>query len=116
MSKKPGGSLWGVGTAAIYVGFVLFVLSLVMYASFQDFQLVEAGYYERGLDYQATIDRRQRSQDAEHRLTIEHRPAEAQIVVSLARPDAPETVGIIRMMRPSNARLDRQWPLEIPLH
>ena len=92
---------------------VLFILSLVMYASVQDFQLVDDGYYERGLDHQQRIDRRNRCLEAEHRLSIEHRYAEAQIVMSLTQPNAAEATGTIRMKRPSNARLDRRWSLNL---
>lgn len=118
MSKKPrkslrGKSLWGFGAAAIYIGFVLLILSMVMYASMQDYQLVDAGYYEQGLNYQDKIDRRNRSSEAEQKLQIEHRYGSAEIVVTLARPEAAEAAGTIRMRRPSNARLDRQWELSL---
>ena len=113
MTKKPRKSLWGFGAAAIYASFVLFILSLVLYASMQDVQLVEAGYYEQGLDYQARIDRLNRSQELDHRLTIEHRYSESQIILSLMQPNATEAVGTIRQMRPSNARMDREWQLSL---
>jgi len=113
VSKKPGKSLWGFGAAAIYLGFVVLILSMVMYASVQDYQLVDAGYYEQGLNYQEMIDRRNRSQEAEQPLQVEHRYGSAEIVVSLARPEASEAVGTIFMRRPSNARLDRQWELNL---
>jgi hypothetical protein len=113
MKENPRRSLWGVGAAAIYIGFVLFILSLVLYASVQDVQLVETGYYERGLDYQQRIDSRKLSRKLNPGLTIEHQYAEDQIVLSLLRDDANGAVGTIRMMRPSNARLDRRWNLSL---
>ena len=75
--------------------------------------MVEAGYYERGLDHQQRIDQRNRSREAEYGLAIEHRYQESQIILTLLQPNASDATGTIRMKRPSNARLDRQWPLDL---
>jgi len=113
MNDKTRKSSWGLGAAAIYGGFVLFILSLVLYASIQDVQLTEPGYYEQGLNYQQRLDRLNRSRNLEHGLSIEHNLADAQIVLTLNRPDAARASGTIIMSRPSNARMDRRWPLKL---
>ncbi len=113
MSEEPRKSKWGIGAAAIYVSFVLFILSLVLYASLQDFQLTEVGAYERGLDYQERIDRLQRSNDLVHGMSIAHQYAEERILLSLETANSAEVSGVIRMTRPSNARLDREWSLSL---
>ncbi len=113
MSKKSSPSLWGFGAAAIYVGFVLFILALVLYASVQDVQLVEDGYYEESLEYQDRIDNIRHSNSLSLPLNIEHRLAEGRILLTFP-PDsgAGKLGGQVRMIRPSNARLDQSWPVE----
>lgn len=111
MSRSKGKSLWGFGVAAIYGGFVLFILGLVVYASIQDRQLVEESYYEKGLAYQEKIDRIKRSIN---RLEIEHRYDNQEIVLQLLSPDsAKELSGDVELIRPSDARLDRLFMLDL---
>ncbi len=112
MSKKSSPSLWGFGAAAIYVGFVLFILALVLYASVQDVQLVESGYYEHALEYEDRIGRIRRSGALSAPLSIEHRYAESRIALTFPVDSGKQQPGgQVRMIRPSNARLDRSWPI-----
>ena len=112
MSHNGGKSFWGIGIAAINIGFVLFILALVLYASIQDRQLVEDSYYEHGLAYQDRIDRMKRSRDLKFGFNIQHRYDEQEIVLSLPQFDSTtECHGTIQLIRPSNARLDRTLSL-----
>jgi len=108
VSEKKRKSLWGLGVAAINIGFVLFILALVMYASVQDRQLVEESYYEHGLVYQDRIDRMKRSDALNPGLKIEHQYGQQQVLLSFPKPDSTTDIsGTIRLIRPSNSRLDR---------
>ena len=53
-ARKP--SRWGLAVVLSTVGFVVFLLVLVVLASFQDFSLVESDYYQKGLKHQDRID------------------------------------------------------------
>ena len=54
-------SKWGWGIAALYTGFVLFMLGLVGVAVMQQVDLVEPDYYAKGQAYQERIDERHRT-------------------------------------------------------
>ena len=114
MTRPAGKSAWGIVPFAIYGGFRLFILGFVMYASIQDVQLVEAGYYEKGLVYQERIDRLKRSRALESGLVIENLIAQRAIALAVpsAHPDQPVR-GDIRLIRPSNSRLDRNYQLKV---
>lgn len=56
MSEKSKKTLWGKGIFLLYGLFVVFTLIIVIYASMQDFQLVERDYYQKELDFQSRID------------------------------------------------------------
>jgi len=112
MSCEPRRSLWGLGAGLLYGGFVIFILSMVLYASVQHFQLSETGYYEQGLDYQEQINRIKRSQSLSQPLEIEHQYSEEQVLLTFPQTDSTVQIdGEVRMLRPSNARLDRRWPV-----
>jgi len=112
--NKTKSSAWGFGAAAIYIGFVLFILGLVMYASIQDVQLVEEGYYEEGLAYQDRIDRMARTSKAPVQLRIKHDYTAGAIELSFADSAVAESLmGEIHLFRPSNSRLDRFFPLDL---
>lgn len=55
-SPERGKSLWGIGIAALYTVFALSMISLAIYVSTIEFELVEDDYYARQIDYQSTID------------------------------------------------------------
>jgi nitrogen fixation protein FixH len=113
MTAEKQKSKWGYGIAALVVGFVIFILGIVMFASFQDFQLVETGYYERSLKFQEQIESHKRSLELEQGLEIIHQLDKSEILFSLAQPEASEVTGTIKLLRPSNARLDKTWDLNL---
>ncbi|KAA3634417.1 MAG: hypothetical protein DWP97_07155 [Calditrichaeota bacterium] len=59
-NQKP--SRWGLGIGLLYGGFVLFIISVVIFATFQDFTLVEDNYYQKSLAYQSRINSQQNAQ------------------------------------------------------
>lgn len=59
-SKK---SIWGKAIFLLYGLFVVFTLTIVIYASMQDFHLVERDYYQKELDYQSRIDEIKNTQE-----------------------------------------------------
>jgi hypothetical protein len=108
-SKK---SEWGKGIFVLYGGFVVFILTLVVYASQQDFHLVESDYYEKELRYQRQIDGLDRTRQLSRDIEVGYE-ADVQILTISLPPEsfASDTEGTIRLYRPSNAELDRVYSI-----
>jgi nitrogen fixation protein FixH len=108
--SDPGGRPWAVGVTALVGAFILLMAVCVIIASRQDYQLVEADYYKRGLDYQQRIDNLNRANALATDLSITY-AADAQ-TVELGYPPAPHhdgSDGTIVLYRPSEARWDRTY-------
>ena len=107
-------SRWGIGIAALYIGFVLFILACVGFASLQDFDLVEHDYYARGLAYDTQLDKLRRTADLP-----------AKPTVALSRPDAAVTItfppslasdslsGAVTLYCPADSHADRTLLLSL---
>ncbi|MCK5124667.1 MAG: FixH family protein [candidate division Zixibacteria bacterium] len=112
MTEKNKKSKWGFGLFFLYGGFVAFMLSIVLYVSIQDFQLVEKNYYKIDLAYQDQIDRMDRTNQLEKKLTINLSPVSENFLVTFPVEIDKEISGVIEFFRPSNARLDFKVPIE----
>lgn len=111
---NPKKSRWGIGVFALYGGFVIFILICVGFASLQSFDLVEADYYQKGIDYQQQIDRLNRTATSGGSPTISYDPSQNGIVVTFPASVRAETLhGSVTLFRPSNAQWDRTIPLNI---
>jgi len=107
-SKK---TFWGFGIYALYGGFVLFILGIVAFASLQQVNLVDPGYYQKELVYQGRIDRMKRTAALSEPVRVQYVGASRQIRVAFPNVagvsvDQPIT-GDITLYRPSNAGYDR---------
>jgi hypothetical protein len=114
MSESPGRSRWGLFVYGLYGAFAVFILALVLYASVQDFSLVEDKYYEQTLVYQEHIDRENRSLSLPVDLEIRHDLSEERMIFSfpidsVSSKQIPS--GTITLYRPSNARYDRSYQI-----
>lgn len=105
-TRKP--SRWGWAVAALTVGFVLFLVVLVMFASRQSYDLVETDYYDRELAYQDRLDQLNRADSLGIKPTVAYQAGSGTLLVSYAgQPDLSAGPGSILLYRPSNARWDR---------
>jgi len=112
MTETGKGRAWGVGAFTAYGLFVVFVLGMVLFASLQRSELAEDHPYERGLAYQTRVDRIRNTARNDGAIAFEHLVAEKAIVVRFPNlPSEREISGEIRLLRPSNASLDRRWPV-----
>lgn len=111
MSEKRN-SKWGIGIAALYGGFVLFILACVGYASLQHFDLVEPHYYEKTLAYQGQIDKLNRTAALAERPVISFSPMTQAVTIEF--PAYQRTVdGNLLFYRPSVAAMDFSVPLAL---
>ncbi len=107
-------SRWGIGIAALYIGFVLFILACVGFASLQDFDLVEDDYYARGLAYETQLDKLRRTADLSDGPAITLAGTPAAIAVTFPDTFAPDSVGgTVTLYCPANSRADRTLPLAL---
>ncbi len=113
MSREVKKSKWGWGVSALYIGFVFFILILIMYASIQDFQMVEENYYEKDLAYQKQIDRMERANRLEKNVSALYNSSTGNIIVQFPVEKYKDISGIIKMFRPSNAELDFEIPIRV---
>lgn len=109
-----GKNRWGFGVVALYGGFALFTLGIVIAAAMQSFDLVEPEYYSGGLAYQQHIDKVNRTRElpAQPVIRLETDQRRVQIEFPDTLRAAPIT-GTITLFRPSAASLDFAIPLTL---
>jgi len=110
-NKKSG---WGVGIFALYGVFVLFMLGLVVLATFNAHSLVTEDYYEKELRYQEQIERMNNANTLSAGLDISYDRSNRQIVLSYpADAVIGELMGTVTMFRPSDAEHDVVYPVQV---
>lgn len=100
---------WGKGILLVIIGFVGFILTLVVISVKQeDIQLVTENYYEKEIKYQDQIER-EKSAAALNRKVLEYDPQTKALILDL--PVGAN--GNLQLFRPSDARLDQGLDLNI---
>lgn len=113
MSEKKKKSVWGVGIFVFYGAFVVFILTLVLYVSIQDMQLVTEDYYAKDLVYQEHIDKVKQTQALKDGLKIEPNAAKGLVMLTFPPDMAHDSIGgTVTLFRPSNAHLDKTIAIE----
>lgn len=112
VTEKTKKSKWGLGIFLLYGLFVIFILSLVMFASVHDVQLVEKNYYQKDLAYQDQIDRVDRTSRLEKKLTMDMSGENGNIKIKFPVGKNKIIEGTIKFFRPSNSRYDFEIPIK----
>ncbi len=100
--------------AMLYGGFVLFILAFVIFASTQNFDLVEKDYYAKELAYQDQIERIIRTKALPEQPRIEYHAEDKAIILHFPESFRPDNIdGTLHLFRPSNARWDKIFPLSL---
>jgi len=103
---------WGYKIAMVYGGFAAFMVFLVVFCVRQsDIHLVSKEYYKEEIAYQHQIDQLQRAQRRKAPLAFGYDPKAQTVQVTI--PGASEISGDVWFFRPSDARLDQQFPLQL---
>ena len=100
---------WGHGLTLFFVGFVLFMSTLVVICMRQDnIHLVTQNYYEEEIKYQERIDKIANAADLGYKV-FNYQVQDKTVGLNLP----PNAVGVLHLFRPSDARLDRKFDVAI---
>lgn len=109
---KP--SLWPRAIIAYFIVFTTAMTAWVAFALHQKTDLVRDDYYEQEIRYQEQVDRITRTQAIRGQYRVGYDSAERAITIQLPEPHARSgAAGEIHLYRPSDARLDRTFPLAL---
>lgn len=111
--NKPKRSLWPISIMAFFALAITFFACFIAWAVQQREDLVSADYYEREVRYQSQLDSMNRSHAVATKTVVTFEPAGQTIVITLPEAQAAGVTGSIHLYRPSDARLDRDLPLEL---
>lgn len=101
---------WGYRILALYLGFVALIVVLVVLCVRQtDIHLVSKEYYRDELAYQQRIEALQAAPEG----AVQLRQRAGQIELQLAHTLGVPVEGQVTFFRPSDARKDVSWPLEL---
>jgi len=100
-------SRWGYGIAALYGGFVVFMISIVVYATTVKFDLVADDYYAQEIDYQVTIDAKTRAAELGVQPAVMYQTDAAEVSVVFPQEYVADVSGgIVTFLRQSNSSSD----------
>jgi nitrogen fixation protein FixH len=105
---------WGTRIFISFVVFMAIMITMVVISVKQDFFLVADDYYEREIRYQEQIDRIENHKSLADKPRIQ--VIRSSQVVQLAFPESisEKTIsGEIHFFRPSDARIDQRFELEL---
>jgi hypothetical protein len=112
MTEVKKSRAWETGPFVLFGAFVCFILGMVLYVSLHESELEEDHPYEMGLAYQSRIDQIRRTAENDSSVVVEHQAGSGLIIVSFPNVSSRrDVVGEVRLVRPSNAALDRRWPV-----
>ena len=111
--NKSSRNLWPVSIVGFFVLAIIFLVTFVAWAMRQREDLVSADYYEHEVRYQQQLDSMNRSQTLATQVVVTFDPAQQAIVIALPSDKRSGATGRVHLYRPSDARLDREWPLAL---
>lgn len=112
MNPRKPINLWPISIIAFFVIAISFLVSYTIWAMRQREDLVSPDYYEKEVRYQRQLDSMNRSTSIATQVAVTFEPARRQIVITLPA-GLMASQGDIYLYRPSDARLDRQFPLAL---
>ncbi len=104
---------WPIGITVFLVLFAGGLIGFLFYSTSLRFDLVEEDYYQKGLQYQDRIEQKKRTEALSQPLRWK---VEAGNQLHLYFPEVARSnrvEGQIHLFRPSDARMDRKFPLNL---
>lgn len=103
---------WGYRIAALYIGFVLLIMFMVVLAMNQKIELVTPDYYAKELKFQQEIDAMNNAGTLSGNIQVEIQN-KALLVSFPKEMNNMDIKGEVLMYRPSDSSLDVSFPLEL---
>lgn len=98
---------WGHGLAIGMIGFIVYIMSMVIPAMMMDFDLETEDYYAKELKFQGQIDKSQNYAQLEDKIELEQ--SNNEFIINM--PHVADS-GSIYFYRPSDKDLDRRFNLQ----
>ena len=102
---------WGKKIAILYIGFVVMVLAMVVFAMTRTVDLVNENYYAKGIDYQNQLDKLNRTKSLREKVKIENKGSSIEIIFP-NKPDLNKTKDYILFYKPSETGHDIKMFIE----
>jgi hypothetical protein len=113
-TKKLPFNPWPVSITAFFAVAISGAVTLVIFCSRHQADLVAADYYEQEIRYQDQIDRANRATSLQAPATVDYNSNTGLITVSLPAGHLQQSLkGWIQLYRPSAASLDQKLPLAV---
>ena len=101
---------WGVKIVIAFISFVAIIISMVVISMRQNINLVAQDYYVQEIAYQKQMDRVKNHLNlGQDGLEINLNPTSNFLEIEFDRSTTPK--GTVHFFRPSDAKLDRSYPL-----
>jgi nitrogen fixation protein FixH len=110
-SPRPRRNWWTFGIVTWLLIFGSAMAAWVVYAVRQNHDLVRTDYYDHEIRFQHQIDASSRAAAFKGRVSVAYDFAQQAVTVTL--PVQPAPGGKVHFYRPSDAKLDRELPLEL---
>ena len=107
-------SNWGKGIAAVYIFFVVALLSFVVFSRFHQVELVTKDYYKNELVYEEQIERHKRTLALPTAFEWEFAKTAKTVILKFPKELAQKSIsGTIMFFRPSDATQDKIIPIKL---
>ena len=114
MEKNKKKFNWGTGLFLTVTVFIIGTLSVVSYLISLDFYMVNDNHYEEAVNYQQTIDSRQRAENLENKVVMLF--DEEKVALKVIFPEEMVNAslsGTIEFYRPNDSGMDRIAKLKL---
>ncbi len=109
---RPAFNPWPYALIAFFTVLITVIASFVTWSLRQDMELVGKDYYDQEMRFQQRIDSTKRAQAFGGQVAIVHDAGRITVTLPAAHA-AKHPVGIVRLYRPSDAKLDQEMKLAV---
>lgn len=103
---------WGYKISLLYIGFVAFMIFMVIKSVRQDFYMVRDDYYEADLSYQDKYEQMENAAALQNEVQLSY-DGEGNLVLNFPEAFAQSEIsGKIHLYRPSNGNLDQHFEIQ----
>ena len=104
---------WGKSIVLAFILFAGYIGFLVVVTLKEDFYLVSEDYYKKEIEYQQQIQRESNFNQLSVKPSLVFEPASKLLMISFPTTIEPDKEGIIHLFRPSDAKIDKIFSLDL---